>query len=198
MDNMAEIIAVTATVSACFQSPQVVTSTIDVSVAIVAGSFPAPQVVTSTVDVPVATVTGVFQPLQVANGSSIFVPVLEVEIIENVPTFTAQGIVQSLIATLSATFNVPAVSGDAIAMLASGTVQLLFSVPYISAGSTIEPLSFNATIIQISPAYGGGLTSVFYELAIAVELDRILELVEQRNYMLSLNPEVVINLVQRN
>lgn len=165
----------------------------------VSATLPPPRVVTSTVDVSAATVTGLFLSPQVAGGGPILVPVLGVEAVGIASVFTAGGVAQLPVATLSTTtFNVSAVSGSARAALVLGQVQLLSLVSHVGVWCTVELLPFSVVTIQTSPIYAGGLTSLLYELAITEELDHVLMLAEECAYVLVLNPEVVINLAQRN
>lgn len=74
---------------------------------------------------------------------------------------------------------------------------LALSPAVAGSGNVIAPV-LEAGGIFVAPAHTGGLTSIFYELILNESAVYALVAVDGITYVLPLNPEVVINLVQRN
>lgn len=72
-----------------------------------------------------------------------------------------------------------------------------YSPAVAGSGNVIAPL-LEAGGIFVAPAHIGGLTALLYELALNDIGVYALVVVDGIAYVLPLNPEVVINLVQRN
>lgn len=117
-----------------------------------------------------------------------------------VPQISASGSATAQVTLLVATavgLSAPDVYAATTALAGTALSQgLLLSPAVAGSGNVIAPL-LEAGGIFVAPAHIGGLTALLYELALNDIGVYALVAVDGITYVLPLNPEVVINLVQR-
>lgn len=96
--------------------------------------------------------------------------------------------------------GLPAPDAHAAVTAFAGTAlsQALSLVPTVAGSGNVIAPALEAGGIFVAPPHIGGLTSIFYELILNELAVYVLVAVDGITYVLPLNPEVVINLAQRN